>query len=72
MCKTMKAVFVILVMAAGLTAILSCERENNPLDENAATRGTSLIDSVDSDSGKVRYGNVVVDTSWNGETHINF
>ena len=61
-----------LVMMVGLAVMLSCEREYNPVDENATTRGTNLNDTVDLDSGKVRIGDVVIDTTWNGETQVNF
>ena len=40
--------------------------------EDVRSRGTSLNDSTENDSGKVRNGDVVIDTTWNGETHIYF
>ena len=61
-----------LVIMVGFVAFLSCERENSPMEDNATTRGAAKNDSIESDSGKVRYGDVVIDTTWNGETHINF
>ena len=64
----MRKGFVMLVMMVGFTAFLSCERENNPMDDSATTRGASVNDSTDNNGGIT----ITVDTTWNGETHINF
>ena len=57
-----------LVMMVELMALLSCERENSSLEDNATTRGASVNDSTDNKGGIT----ITVDTTWNGENHINF
>lgn len=64
----------ILIAVCGVVTILSCSKEDaTPLGEtNATTRNAGIGDSAETDSGKVRIGDIVIDTTWNGETHINF
>ena len=63
--------FGILMIAACLFTAVACSKEDTT-EENALTRGISKMDSSYLDSGKVRYGDVVIDTTWAGETHLEF
>lgn len=69
----MKKLYV-LIAVCGVAIILSCSKEEaTSLSEpEALTRNAGFSDSDEADSGKVRMGDVVIDTAWNGETHINF
>ena len=66
--------FGILMITACLFTVVACSKEDaTSLNEpEAMTRNAGIGDSSETDSGKVRIGDVVIDTTWNGETHINF
>ena len=71
----MKKIFLFIGFVA-VASFFSCSQDE-PEDvriqmEDVRSRGTSLNDSTENDSGKVRIGDVVLDTTWNGETHIYF
>lgn len=61
----MKKIFLILIAVVALEAIYSCNRENEPIDENAATRGTDVKDSTEN-SG------VTSNTEWEPDSTVNF
>ena len=60
----------LLVGDTWLVVMISCSEANTIGDENVLTRSDGVNDSGVSDFGNVRYGNMVVDTTWSGETHI--
>ena len=64
----------VLIAVCGVATILSCSKdEATTINEpDALTRNAGVGDSADTDSGKIRIGDLVIDTTWNGETHINF
>ena len=64
----------VLIAVCGVATILSCSKDEvEPLNEpEALTRNAGISDSAETDSGKVRIGDVVIDTTWNRETHISF
>ena len=71
-----KGLYIVLAVLTVSIAFGACGKEEaevvNEPDVTYSSRGASLNDSTESDSGKVRIGDVVIDTTWNGETHIFF
>lgn len=61
----MKKSFLILMVVVGVVAIFSCNRENDPIDENATTRGTNANDSTEN-SG------ITLNTEWEPDSTVNF
>ena len=71
--------FGILMIAACLFTAVACSKEDtedvrSKMDDirGGSSRSAALNDSSDTDSGKVRIGDVVIDTTWNGDTIIHF
>lgn len=62
----MKGLGLFFVAACVLMAV-SCSREETT-DENAFTRSASVNDSTENKGGVT----IMVDTVWNGESHIGF
>ena len=48
-----------------LEAIYSCNRENEPIDENATTRGTNVKDSTENSC-------ITLNTEWKPDSTVNF
>ena len=63
--------FGMFMIAVCLMTAISCSREE-VIDEVSSTRSASRSDSTDLDSGKIRIGDVVIDTAWAGDTIIYY
>lgn len=61
----MKKILLILNAVVALAAIYSCNRENEPIDENATTRGMDVKDSTEN-SG------ITLNTEWEPDSTVNF
>lgn len=61
----MKKSFLILMVVVGVVAIFSCNRENDPIDENATTRGAYANDSTEK-------GGITLNTEWGPDSTVNF
>lgn len=49
----MKKILLILNAVVALEAIYSCNRENEPIDENATTRGSNANDSTEKEAVRI-------------------
>lgn len=71
-----KGLYIVLAVLTVAIAFGACGKEEvdavNEPDVTANSRGAGMNDSTESDSGKVRIGDIVIDTAWAGETHIYF
>ena len=56
---------IIIFAAICIGTVFSCNKENDPIDENATTRGTNVKDSMEN-SG------VTLNTEWEPDTTVNF
>lgn len=63
--------FGMFMIAVCLMTAISCSREE-VINEDYTTRSASRSDSTDLDSGKIRIGDVVIDTAWTGDTIIYY
>ena len=61
----MKKIRLILIAVVALEVICSCNRESDPIDEIATTRGTNVKDSTEN-SG------ITFNTEWEPDTTVNF
>jgi hypothetical protein len=61
----MKKIRLILIAVVGIVAIFSCNRENDPIDENATTRGSNANDSTEK-------GGITLNTEWGPDSTVNF
>jgi hypothetical protein len=50
--------------------LCSCERESITPEADSLTR--TAADSTANDDGLLHIGNIAIDTTWAGETHINY
>ena len=66
--------YISLVGIVNTIAVAACCQDDSYTEEpESLTRTTIWLgDTTGSDSGKVRIGNVVIDTVWAGETHLYF
>ena len=53
------------MVVVGVVAIFSCNRENDPIDENATTRGAYANDSTEK-------GGITLNTEWGPDSTVNF
>jgi len=69
-----KLFYIVLVGIVTTIAVAACSQDEPYTEEPESTTRTTiwLGDTTGGDSGKVRIGNVVIDTVWAGETHIYF
>lgn len=61
----MKKIFLILIAVVAIEAVYFCNRENEPIDENATTRGTNVTDST-------KNRGITLNTEWEPACTVNF
>lgn len=61
----MKKSMVILFASICMGAVFLCNKENDPINENATTRGTNANDSTEN-------GGITLNTEWVPDSTVNF
>ena len=56
---------IIIFAAICIGTVFSCNKENDPIDENATTRGTNTNDSTEK-------GGITLNTEWGPDSTVNF
>lgn len=56
---------IIIFAAIVMGAVSSCNKENDPIDENATTRGTNANEPTEN-------GGITLNTEWEPDTTVNF
>ena len=60
----MKKYIILLILTA------SCQQEDGQIDEGTRALDTTAVDTLP--DGYVRIGDVIVNTNWDGEIHVEF